>query len=90
MRKRPFLLVLRFAADDVLRGMREKKRLFSQAKRALALRKFLQVRTLVPEVSLEFLFAKERANRGSLSLSQKKSRFPLGPGYQLQCDMTKF
>ena len=95
MRKRPFLLVLRFAADDVLRGMREKKRLFSQAKRALALRKFLQVRTLVPEVSLEiFVCERESKPRLALRLSQKKrkkkSRKPLGPGYQLQCDMTTF
>ena len=68
LRKQPFLLALRFVAEVVLRGMSEEKRLFSQGKGALALRKFLQVRTLVPEVSLEFLFAKERANRGSLSL----------------------
>ena len=52
--------------------MSEEKRLFSQAKGALALREFLQVRTLVPEVSLEIFFAKERANRASLSLSRKK------------------
>ena len=74
LRKQPFLLALRFAAEDVLRGMSEEKRLFSQAKGALALREFLQVRTLVPEVSLEIFFAKERANRASLSLSQKKKK----------------
>ena len=74
--------------------MSEEKRLFSQAKGALALRESLQVRTLVPEVSLE-IFVCERESKPRLALSfaekkKKKSRKPLGPGYQLQCDMTKF
>ena len=74
--------------------MSEDKRLFSQAKGALALREFLQVRTLVPEVSLE-IFVCERESTPRLALSfakkkKKKSRKPPGPGYQLQCDMTTF
>ena len=73
LRKQPFLLALRFAAEDVLRGMSEEKRLFSQAKGALALREFLQVRTLVPEVSLE-IFVCERENKPRLALSFAKKK----------------
>ena len=87
LRKQPFLLALRFAAEDVLGGMSEEKRLFSQAKGALALREFLQVRTLVPEVSLE-IFVCERESKPRLALSfakkkkkkKKKTRKPMGPG----------
>ena len=75
LHKQPFLLALRFAAEDVLRGMSEKKRLFSQAKGALALRKFLQVRTLVPEVSLEiFVCERESKPRLAVSFAKKKQK----------------
>ena len=55
--------------------MSEKKRLFSQAKGALALRKFLQVRTLVPEVSLEiFVCERESKPRLAVSFAKKKQK----------------
>ena len=55
--------------------MSEEKRLFSQAKGALALRESLQVRTLVPEVSLE-IFVCERESKPPLALSfaEKKKK----------------
>ena len=55
--------------------MREKKRLFPQVKGALALRKFLQVRTLVPEVSLGiFVCERESKPRLALSFPQKRKK----------------
>ena len=55
--------------------MSEEKRLFSQAKGALALRESLQVRTLVPEVSLEiFVCERESKPRLALSFAEKKKK----------------
>ena len=55
--------------------MSEEKRLFSQAKGALALREFLQVHILVPEVSLEiFVCERESKPRLALSFAKKKKK----------------
>ena len=55
--------------------MSEEKRLFSQAKGALALRESLQVRTLVPEVSLEiFVCERESKPRLAVSFAKKKQK----------------